>query len=286
MGEGMAERILGAGHAVTVYNRTAAKANTLRGKGATVASNPAAAARDAEIVITMLADDASVDQVVFGADGILGAMRPGAVHVSSSTIGVAMAQRLAAAHGDRGSRYVSAPVFGRPDAAAAGKLFIIAGGADDALDAAQPIFDVIGQRTYRVGTDPSVANLIKLTGNFLIAATIESMAEAFALVRKAGVDPQMFREIVTSTLFNAPIYHTYSDLVGREADEQVGFAAPLGLKDIRLGLAAADTLRVPMPFASTIRDAYISAMARGYENRDWSVLGRIAAENAGLTNGK
>jgi 3-hydroxyisobutyrate dehydrogenase-like beta-hydroxyacid dehydrogenase len=287
MGSGIAERVLGAGHTVTVYNRHAAKADSLRAKGATVAPNPAAAVREADIVLTMLADDPAVEQIVFGAadtDGILGAMRAGALHVSVTTISVALAQRLTAAHAERGTRYLSAPVFGRPEAAAAGKLFVIAGGADDAVATATCVFDAIGQRTYRVGGDPWVANLIKLTGNFMIAAAIEAMAEAFALVRKAGVDPQVFREIITTSLFNAPLYHTYSDLVGREADETVGFAAPLGLKDVRLALAASDTLRVPMPIASMVRDAYISAMARGYENRDWSVLGRIAAENAGINN--
>jgi 3-hydroxyisobutyrate dehydrogenase-like beta-hydroxyacid dehydrogenase len=278
MGEGMAERVLAAGHTLTVYNRSPGKADALRAKGATVAASPAAAAQGAEVVLTMLADDAAVEQVVFGTDGLIGALASGAVHVSSSTISVALAERLEAAPG----RYVSAPVFGRPEAAAAGKLFIIAGGPDDALAVAQPVFDAIGQRTFRVGPQAPVANLIKLSGNFLIAAAIEAMSEAFALVRKAGVDPMMYREILTSTLFNAPVYHLYSDLVAREADEQVGFAAPLGLKDVRLGLAAADTLQVPMPVASAIRDAFITAMARGYENRDWSVLGRIAAENAGL----
>ncbi|HWZ59665.1 MAG TPA: NAD(P)-dependent oxidoreductase [Gemmatimonadaceae bacterium] len=285
MGEGIAGRVLGAGHAVTVYNRTAAKADTLRGKGATVASSPAKAARDAEVVLTMLADDAAVEQVVFEPDGILGAMGAGAVHVSSSTISVALAQRMAAAHRDRGSRYVSAPVMGRPDVAAAGKLFVIAAGAEDAVQTVQPVFDVIGQRTYHMGTEPSVANLIKLSNNFLLASIIEASAEAFALVRKGGVDPLAYREMLTTSFLNVPIYHTYSDLVAREGDETVGFAAPLGLKDVRLALAAGDTLRVPMPFASTVRDAFITALARGYEHRDWSVLGRIAAENAGL-NGK
>jgi 3-hydroxyisobutyrate dehydrogenase-like beta-hydroxyacid dehydrogenase len=280
MGIGIAERVLGAGHTVTVYNRTASRGDELRAKGATVAPSPAAAARNAEVVVTMLADDAAVEQVVFGADGLLGALPASAVHVSSSTISVALAQRLAAA----GGRFVSAPVFGRPEAAAAGKLFVVAGGADDAVQVAQPAFDAIGQRTYRVGTDAPIANLIKLSGNFLIAATLEAMAEAFALVRKAGVDPTLYREILTTSLFNAPLYHTYSDLLAREADETVGFAAPLGLKDIKLALAASDTLRVPMPFASTVRDALVSALARGYEHRDWTVLGRIAAENAGINN--
>src|SRR5580698_8987726 len=173
MGEGMAERVLAAGHTLTVYNRSPGKADALRAKGATVAASPAAAAQGAEVVLTMLADDAAVELVVFGTDGLIGALASGAVHVSSSTISVALAERLEAAPG----RYVSAPVFGRPEAAAAGKLFIIAGGPDDALAVAQPVFDAIGQRTFRVGPQAPVANLIKLSGNFLIAAAIEAMSE-------------------------------------------------------------------------------------------------------------
>ena len=199
MGHGIAERVLAGGHTVTVYNRTTSKADSLRAKGATVAPTPAAAVRDAEVVLTMLADDAAVEQVVFESDGILAGMRPGAIHISSSTISVALAQRLGAVG---------------------------------------PVFEVIGQRTYRVGSDPWVANLFKITGNFMIAAAIETMAEAFALVRKAGVDAQLFRELFTTSLFNAPIYLNYSDLVAREGDETVGFAAPLMLKDVRLALAA------------------------------------------------
>jgi 3-hydroxyisobutyrate dehydrogenase-like beta-hydroxyacid dehydrogenase len=284
MGHGIAERVLGGGHSVVVYNRTASKAASVGAAGATVAPSPAAAVRDAEVVLTMLADDAAVEQVVFGNDGILAGMRPGAIHVSSSTISLALAQRLEAAHREHGTRYVSAPVFGRPDAAAAGKLFVVAAGPDDAVGAVGPVFEVIGQRTYRVGSDPWVANLFKISGNFMIAAAIETMAEAFALVRKAGVDAQLFRELFTTSLFNAPVYLNYSDLVAREGDEKVGFAAPLMLKDVRLALAASDTLRTPMPFASAVRDAYVSAMARGYESRDSSVLGRVAAENAGINH--
>jgi 3-hydroxyisobutyrate dehydrogenase-like beta-hydroxyacid dehydrogenase len=282
MGHAMAEHVLAAGHTVTVYNRTPAKAESLRAKGATIALSPAAAVGKAELVLTMLADDPAVEQVVFGADGILGAMVAGAVHVSSSTISVALAQRLESAHKDRGTRYVSAPVFGRPDAAAARKLFVVAAGPDDAVETATPVFEAVGQRTYRVGRDPWTANLFKLAGNFMITSALETMAEAFALVRKAGIDPQAFREMFTTSVFNVPFYINYSDLLAREADETPLFAARLVAKDLRLTLAAADTLRAPMPIASVVRDAYVSALARGYENRDASVLARVAAENAGL----
>jgi 3-hydroxyisobutyrate dehydrogenase-like beta-hydroxyacid dehydrogenase len=282
MGAGMAERLLAAGHQLAVYNRTAQRAERLRDRGAIVAETPEAAARGAEVVITMLADDAAVEHVVFAADGILGAMDNGAVHVSATTISVALSRRLTQAHAKAEQRYVAMPVFGRPDAAAAGKLYVVVAGPDDAVASVQPIFGAIGQRTYRMGTEPSAANLVKLSGNFLLMAAIESMAEAFALVRKSGVDIAAYKDLLTSSLFNAPVYHTYGDLMVGFKDEQAGFTVPLALKDVRLAIAAAESLRVPMPVASVVHDAFVAALARGYENRDQAVLGRLAAENAGV----
>ena len=278
----MAEHLLAAGHTLTVWNRTEAKAKALVSKGATSAATPAAAARDAEAVVTMLADDTAVEEVTLGTDGILSAMKQGAVHVSMSTISVSLSEGLTSQHALHHTRYVSAPVWGRPDAARAAKLFVIAGGPDDAVRDVTPIFDAVGQRVFRVGTDPSVANLFKLAGNFMIIAAIETMAEAFALVRKAGVDPKMFREVITTSLFTAPLYLNYSDLLSREQDLPALFAATLGLKDMRLMLEASNALRVPMPIGGMLRDAYLTAFARAYEDRDVTVLGRVAAENAGI----
>ena len=282
MGTGMAQRLLAAGHTVAVYNRTAQRAERLLEKGAVVAETPEAAARGAEAVVTMLADDSAVEHAVFAADGILDALANTAIHVSSTTISVALSRRLAEAHERAGQRYVAAPVFGRPDAAAAGRLFVVAAGRDDAVATVQPIFDAIGQRTYRMGTDPTVANLVKLSGNFLLFSAIESLAEAFALVRKAGVDVSAYKDLLTSSLFNAPVYHTYGDLMVSAKDEVAGFTVPLALKDVRLAIAAAESLNVPMPVASLVHDAFVTAMARGYETRDQAVLGRVAAENAGI----
>jgi len=283
MGVGMAGRLVDAGHTLAVYNRTAQRGDKLRERGAVLAETPEAAARGAEVVFTMLADDPAVEHVVFAADGILAAMDNNAVHVSASTISVSLARRLMAAHARAGQRYASAPVFGRPDAAAAGRLFVVAGGPDDVLAYLQPLFDAIGQRTYRMSADPSNANLVKLSGNFMLFAAIEALAESFALVRKAGVDVVAFKDLLTSSLFNAPVYHTYGDLLVTANDQNAGFTVPLALKDVRLAIAAAEALRVPMPVASLVHDAFVSAMARGYENRDQSVLGRVAAENAGVT---
>ena len=282
MGVGMANRLLDAGHTLAVYNRTAQRAEKLRERGAVVAATPEAAARGAEVVYTMLADDAAVEHVVFAADGILAAMANSAIHVSASTISVALARRLTDAHTRAGHRFVSAPVFGRPEAAAAGRLFVVAAGPEPTIALVQPLFDAIGQRTYRMGADPAHANLVKLAGNFLLFSAIEALAESFALIRKAGVDVTAFKDLLTSSLFNAPVYHTYGDLLASARDEQAGFTVPLALKDVRLAIAAAESLRVPMPVASLVHDAFVTALARGYEHRDQAVLGRVAAENAGV----
>lgn len=193
----------------------------------------------------MLADDQAVEAVTFGEHGIVAALAPGATHVSSSTISVALSERLAAAHAEAGQRYAAAPVFGRPEAAAAAKLFVIAAGEAQVLQPLAPLFDVIGQRTFVVSEQPHTANLVKLSGNFLIASVIESVGEAVALVAKAGVDRQQYVDILTSTLFAAPVYQTYGGLIARREFEPAGFAARLGMKDVRLALAAAEQLEVP-----------------------------------------
>jgi 3-hydroxyisobutyrate dehydrogenase-like beta-hydroxyacid dehydrogenase len=281
MGQAMARRLLQAGHRVTVWNRTRDKAQTLAADGAQVAERPADAGRG-EAVITMLADDAAVEAVVFGSDGILSVLARGATHVSMSTISVALSERLAAAHREAGQHYVAAPVFGRPDAAAAGKLFIVAAGPDDALARCQPLFDAIGQKTFALGTAQPQANLVKLSGNFLIAAMIECLGEAFALVRKGGVAPHRYLDILTNSLFSAPVYRTYGGIIADEKYEPAGFKMALGLKDIRLALAVADSNAVPMPIASLVHDHFLAGVAQGQGDSDWSALARLAAKNAGL----
>jgi 3-hydroxyisobutyrate dehydrogenase-like beta-hydroxyacid dehydrogenase len=280
MGSGMAANLIRAGHEVTVFNRTPAKAQALVELGAHAAATVADACRG-DAVITMLADDGAVEGVVFGAEGVLGSLGKGATHLSMSTISVALSERLAAAHADAGQRFVAAPVFGRPEAAAAGKLFIMAAGAGEALDASAPLFEALGQRTFVVGEQPPAANLVKLSGNFLIAAVIESLGEAMALVGKAGIDRHQYLDLLTSTLFTAPIYKTYGGLIADQQFAPAGFAAPLGFKDIRLALAAAESLRVPMPLASLLRDRFLTLLAQGGEELDWSAIGQLAAKDAG-----
>jgi 3-hydroxyisobutyrate dehydrogenase-like beta-hydroxyacid dehydrogenase len=280
MGAGMAANLVAAGHEVTVYNRSPAKAEALVSRGARAAHQIADACRG-DAVVTMLADDAAVEGVVFGDGGVLASLSDRAIHVSSSTISVALSERLAAAHAAAGQRFLAAPVFGRPEVAAAAKLFIVAAGPADAIAACSPLFEAMGQKTFHFGDQAHIANLIKLSGNFLICAAIEALGEAIALVGKAGVDRRSFVELLTSTLFTAPVYETYGGLIANRKFEPAGFAAPLGFKDIRLGLAAAESLRVPMPLGSLLHDRLLTLIARGDDALDWSAIGLLAARDAG-----
>lgn len=280
MGAAMAANLVKAGHEVTVYNRNAEKAAPLVSLGATAARQIADAC-NGEAVISMLADDHALESVAFVDDGIVASLSPGAVHISSSTISVALSRRLAQAHADAGQRFVSAPVFGRPDAAAAAKLFVMAAGAPDAVEAVRPLLDAVGQRVFLMSERPDAANLVKLSGNFLIANVIEALGEAMALVGKGGVDLHAYLDLLTSTLFGAPVYRTYGGLIVDQKFEPAGFAAPLGLKDIRLVLSAAEDLRVPLPLASLLRDRFLTLLAHGGDKLDWSAVGQLAAKDAG-----
>ena len=280
MGAAMAANLLKAGHEVGVYNRTASKAEALVRLGAQ-AQRSVEAVCAAEVVITMLADDDALEGIVFGKGGILASLKKGAAHISSSTISVALSKRLAAAHADAGQHYLAAPVFGRPDAAASGKLFVVVGGPAELVDTYMPLFKDLGQKTFVMSGKAENANLVKLSGNFLIAAVIESLGEALALIGKAGLDQQQYLDLLTSTLFDAPVYKTYGRLIVERRFEPAGFAAPLGQKDIRLTLAAAETLNVPLPLASLLRDRFLTLLARGGEALDWSAIGQLPAHDSG-----
>ena len=280
MGSGMAANLLKAGHEVTVYNRTPGRAAALAAQGARVAVNVAEAC-DGPAVMTMLANDQAVEDVMFRDGGVLEALPQGAIHVSSSTISIHLAERLTIAHRELGGRFLSAPVFGRPDVAAAGQLAVVAAGHADAADDAAPLLDAIGRMTSIVSETPAAANLVKLSGNFLLASVIESLGEAMALIGKAGIDRRRYLEILTSTLFDVPAYRTYGGMIADGQFEPAGFAAPLGQKDIRLTLAAAEGLGVPMPLASLLRDRFLTLMAHGGEQLDWSAIGALAAADAG-----
>ncbi len=281
MGRAMASNLIRAGHELVVYNRSRSAAEALAKEGACIADHPAKAAGQ-EIVITMLADDTAVESFVFGTQGILEGMQRGGLHVSMSTISPELSRRLSAAHRERGQQYLAAPVFGRPDAAAAAKLFIIASGTKEALAKAKPVFEVLGQRTFEVGERPEDANYIKLCGNFLITCVLESLGEAFAFARKAEIDPSILFEVLSSTNFGAPVYNLYGPKMIEEKFSPAGFKMPLGLKDVLLLLQAAEELSAPTPFASIVRDRFLSGIANGYGDLDWSALSLVIAQSAGL----
>jgi len=282
MGAPIAANLLRAGHHVTVWNRSPEKAGPLVALGATAAKTPKDAAAGKEVVMTMLADDAALETVLSGAEGLLAGLPAGALHLSMSTIGVATSERVAALHAARGQRYVAAPVFGRPEAAAAAKLFVVAAGAPADLETAAPIFAAISQRVFTVSTTPAAANLVKLCGNFMILSAIEAMAEAFALAQKGGVAKEKLLEVLTGSLFDAPIYRNYGAILVEERFRPAGFTAPLGLKDMRLVGQAAEAQRVAMPLLSLLRDHLLETLAKEGEDIDWSGIGRTVARNAGL----
>jgi 3-hydroxyisobutyrate dehydrogenase-like beta-hydroxyacid dehydrogenase len=281
MGAGIARNLLLAGNEVTVYNRSREKAQALAKDGALVADSPADACRDREAVFTMLADDSALEHVVFGEHGIASALPKDAVHISNSTISTALARRLAAEHAARGQGYLSVPVFGRPEAAEGKKLLVVVAGKPELVERFSPLFDAIGRQTFVIGAEPWQANALKLCGNFMIASMLEAFAEAFATLRKAGVAPHAFLEIM-STLFASPVYSNYGRLIADWKFEPVGFALQLGLKDVRLVLQTAEECGTPMPLASLIHDQFVSAMAHGQAEQDWASVAKVAARNAGL----
>jgi 3-hydroxyisobutyrate dehydrogenase-like beta-hydroxyacid dehydrogenase len=281
MGAGMARNLLRAGHRVAVYNRTIEKCEALAADGARVCPSAGQAALGCEAVFTMLADDQSVEEVVFGNDGLISTLGRGSVHIASTTMSTALARRLAADHARRGQQFISAPVFGRPDAAEAKKLLVVVAGSSEAVERCRPLFDAIGRQTFIAGTEPWQANTVKLCGNFMIASLIEAFGEANATLRKAGVTPQLFLDIINA-LMGSPIYANYGRMIAEEQFEPAGFALALGLKDIRLALAAADELAAPMPLASLLKDHFLAAFAAGQADLDWSSMSRVAARNAGL----
>ena len=282
MGSAMARNLIKARHELVLYNRTRSRADELQPLGARVAGSPVDAASGVEVLITMLADDRAVEDALLGPGQALESLPAGAVHISMSTISVALSRRLAAAHREKQQQYIAAPVFGRPEAAAAGKLFIVAAGSIQQIERCQVLFDAMGQKTFVLDEEPSSANITKLAGNFLISTTIESLAEAFSLIRKSGVDPKKFLEVLTGSLFSAPVVVNYGGMIAANHFEPVGFKLPLGLKDNRLVLAAADEAAVPMPMASLVHDRFVAAMAQGLGDSDWSAVARISFRNAGL----
>jgi 3-hydroxyisobutyrate dehydrogenase-like beta-hydroxyacid dehydrogenase len=280
MGAPMASNLLAAGHALTVWNRSEAAMAPLVSLGAKAARSADRAAQG-EVLCSMLANDEAV-RSIFLEGGLLDAMDPGTVHVNHATISVALAHELATEHEKRGLGYVAAPVFGRPDMAAAAKLNILVAGKAPAIESVRPLLEAMGSRVWPMGDVPERANVAKIAGNFMLATAIESMAEATALTRAYGVSAGDFLEVMTNSLFAAPAYQGYGKLIAEQRFKPAGFPLPLGYKDVGLALAAGETVRVPLPFAGVLRDALLEAMGAGDLDLDWSALAQVAARRAHL----
>ena len=280
MGQVMAARVLEAGHELTVYNRSRDKAESLVARGAKLADSPAGAAT-AELVVTMLADDAALESVL-GAGGAFAAMTPSTVHVSMSTISHALALRLTATHAERGVGFVGAPVFGRPDAAAAGKLFILGAGEANALERCRPLFDILSQKVLPLGTVPAAAHLTKVLGNFMLISSVELLAEALNVAQAAQLEPQALLSALTASVFSAPFYANYGRMiVAQDFSGPPAFALPLARKDIALAVAAAASVSAPLPSAEPVRAKIAELLANGGEQLDLTAIGKWSSRGGG-----
>ena len=282
MGFPNAQNLMRAGFPLIVHNRTKTKGEPLVAEGAAWADSPATAAERARIVITLVSDDRALDEVVFGERGLLAVLGDGAIHLAMSTIEPATARRLADAHGRRGARYVAAPVFGRPEVAGQGKLWVIAAGASDAVETCVPVLKALSRGISRVGEDPSRANLVKLAGNFLLLGMLEALGEVFALVEKANMDRLEVLETLNGALFASAIYQSNGERMCRGAFHPAGFQLALALKDARLVLRAAAELGVPMPLANLAHDHMLTGVARGQGHLDWTAVAEVLRDAAGL----
>jgi 3-hydroxyisobutyrate dehydrogenase-like beta-hydroxyacid dehydrogenase len=280
MGRAIAANLIRAGHRLTVWNRSPQPAQELAALGASVATGPAQAARG-EVLMTMLSDDAA-HRVVLIEAGVLDRASPGLIHVNLATVSVMLARELEQLAARRGLAYVAAPVFGRPEVAQAARLNVVVAGDAAAISRVEPLLAAIGERTWPVGSPAERANVVKLAGNFMIACALEAMGEAAALVRAHGIDAGAMLEVLTNTLFAAPVYKTYGRLIAEQRYRPAAFTMALGLKDVRVALEAGQAAHVPLPFASVLRDHFLEALATGGADYDWAALAEISALHAGL----
>jgi 3-hydroxyisobutyrate dehydrogenase-like beta-hydroxyacid dehydrogenase len=280
MGQAMAARILGGGHELVVYNRTREKCADLEKAGAKVASSMAEACKGREVVISMVTDDKALLEVV--KEGVAPGLPKGAIHVAMGTHSVAAIREVTPLHDKSGQVLVAAPVLGRPEAAAAGQVGVVAGGPKDAVAKVAPLFQLIGRRTFDAGVKPEGASVVKLANNMMIGCAIEAMGEGFALVRKYGVDPATFYDVMTDGLFSAPAYKVYGNIIVKQSYATAGFTTVLGLKDANLAMAAALAASVPLPSLNVYRDRLLGAIAHGEGEQDWAVMARDQARASGL----
>jgi 3-hydroxyisobutyrate dehydrogenase-like beta-hydroxyacid dehydrogenase len=282
MGQPMVMNLLKAGFKVKVYNRTASKASVVIAAGAEQVNRPCDVTSSAGIVITMVANDQVLEELVYGQDGIGDKLGTDGIHLSMSTVSPETSRKLAKYHQEKGSFYIAAPVFGRPEAAAAQKLWILSSGNHVAKEQVKPVLEALGQRVFDLGEQPGNANVVKLGGNFMIMAAMEAMAEAFNLAEKNGMDRETVAEVYSSTLFNCTVYNGYGSMIAKKMFEPAGFQLALGLKDCNLVLDEANNTKTPMPLANLVHNRLLSSAAKGRGNLDWSALTKLTNEEAGL----
>jgi 3-hydroxyisobutyrate dehydrogenase-like beta-hydroxyacid dehydrogenase len=278
MGAPLAEALLADGHALTVFNRTRARAEPLAARGARVSGSPADCAKGNELVITLVSDDHALEQVVHGEQGLLRGLEQGALHVSSSTISVALAERLDEEHRRAGQGFVSATIFGRPSAVAERKAWFVIAGAE--VERVRPVLERLGRGVTVAGERPADANVLKLAGNFMLAAMIELLGEGFAFVEKSGLPRERFLEVLQAVFGPGP-FTGYAALIAQRSFDPV-FPLKLGLKDVRLVLEAAEQRAVPLPLASVARDGLLAAIANGLGELDWTAYAKLSDERAGI----
>jgi 3-hydroxyisobutyrate dehydrogenase-like beta-hydroxyacid dehydrogenase len=288
MGSPMARRLLDAGHQLTVWNRTQERAQALIAAGATLESTPAEAAQTADVVLTMLFDDAANEQVLFGpvgdsCAGVLDALKPGALHIALSTISVALSERLTAEHGRRRQLFVAAPVFGRPNVAEEGRLWIVMAGAESAIAIARPLLEPLSRGISVIGLEPQQAHALKLGGNFLISAMIHSLSESFVYAAGQGIDPEVFLETVNSALFQSPFYAAYGKVM-RHPPLQPGATIDLGAKDLRLLREAAASRQTKISLADNLAEIFAEAQQSGLADEDWAVGQYRMAQRRGVAS--
>lgn len=282
MGRGMAMRLQEAGFDMSVYDVFPEAAASLGEAGATVASSIQELVEGREAIITMLPSDAILDDLVHSPDGLLAAMSEGMSHVMMGTHGVEVVQKLTRSHTEAGQVFVAAHVLGRPDLAASGQLSIVPAGPTAVVESLQPVFDVLGKRTFVAGTEPQAATAVKVANNFVLGSAIEVMGEAIALARKLGVEASLMHEVLTEGLFSAPAYKVYGQMIVDQAWDSIGATAVIGLKDANLALQAAEVAEMPLPSANVWRDRLLGAIARGEGDLDWAVMAREQARASGL----
>jgi 3-hydroxyisobutyrate dehydrogenase-like beta-hydroxyacid dehydrogenase len=282
MGQAMARRLIEAGHDLSVYNRSAEKLRELTANSARPAADIATAAQYGDAVFTMLADDAALEDVAYQSGGLLQSLPSGHIHICCGTHGVTVIRKLAAAHMQAGQILVVAPMLGRPDLVASGQAGMVASGPAEALERCRPLFEAIARRTFVAGSEPEAATSIKIANNFVLGCAIEAMGEGFSLVRKFGVEPQVFYDVMTDGLFASSAYKVYGKIIVDEDYSKVGQMAVLGLKDANLALAAGEAVSVPLPSGNVWRDRLVGAVAHGDGDKDWAVMALEQARASGL----